>query len=358
MRRLYLLIAIPLLTLLGAFSSSASVAAPLKVGFLYVGPISDHGWSFQHEQGRKAVDAHFGDKVETTFIENVAGGADAIRAIERLARDGNTLIFTTSFSFMNPTLRVAKKYPQVKFENATGFKQAKNVGTYSARFYEGRYVIGQMAGQISKAGIAAYVAPFPVPEVIRGMNAFVLGARTVNPDFKIKVVWTNSWYDPAKEADAAKALIDQGADVLVQHTDSPAPLQIAQEKGIIGFGQSSDMAKFAPNSQVTSIVDDWAPYYIERVQAVLDGNWKAQDTWGGLKTGMVKLSPIANVEESIAERAQETIGKLENGEIIVFQGPLNKQDGSSFLAKGASATDQQLLQMNFYLEGMDGKLPN
>ena len=255
-------------------------AEALKIGFIYVGPISDHGWTYQHDQGRLAIEKKFGDKVETTFIESVSEGPDAERAIERMAREGHDLIFTTSFGFMNPTIKVAKKFPDVKFEHATGYKRADNVSTYSARFYEGRYVIGQIAAKMSKTGTAGYIASFPIPEVVRGINSFMLGAQSVDPDFKVKIIWVNTWYDPGKEADAAKALIDQGADIISQHTDSPAALQVAEERGVLAFGQASDMIKFAPKAQLTAIIDDWSSYYVSRVQAVLNGSWKSEDTWG------------------------------------------------------------------------------
>ena len=235
-------------------AGAASAAEKLKVGFIYVGPVGDHGWTYQHDQGRLAVEKEFGDKVETIYVEKVAEGPDAERAIERLARQDVGLIFTTSFGYMNPTLKVAKRFPKVKFEHATGFKQSKNVATYNARFYEGRYIIGQIAAQVSKSGVAGYIASFPIPEVVMGINAFILGAQTINPDFKLKVIWVNSWFDPGKEADAAKVLIGQGADIITQHTDSTAPLQIAADKGVFAFGQASDMIAFAPKAQLTSIV--------------------------------------------------------------------------------------------------------
>ena len=214
---------------------------PLKVGFIYVGPVGDHGWTYRHDVGRQAIEAEFGDKVETTFVESVPEGADAERVIRKLASSGHGLIFTTSFGFMNPTLKVAREFPDVKFEHATGYKRADNLATYAARFYEGRAVIGTMAGMMTKSNIIGYIGSFPIPEVMRGINAFSIAMRKVNPDAEIKVVWVNSWYDPGKEADAAKALIDQGADIITQHTDSPAPLQVAQERGVFGFGQASDM---------------------------------------------------------------------------------------------------------------------
>ena len=247
--------------------STASLAEAYKACWIYVGPVGDGGWSFQHDEGRKAVVAELGDKVETVFVENVAE-PDSDRTIERLARDGCKMIFTTSFGFMEPTLKVAAKFPDVKFEHATGYKTAPNVTTYNSKFHEGRYVIGQIAAKMSKTGTAGYIVSFPIPEVIAGINAFMLGAQTVNPDFKVKIVWANTWFDPGKEADAAKVLLSQGADILVQHTDSTAPLQIAQEQGKFGFGQASDMMEFAPKAQLTAIVDSWGPYYVRRVKAV------------------------------------------------------------------------------------------
>ena len=217
----------------------------LKVGFIYVGPVGDHGWSYQHDVGRKAIEKALGDRVETTYVESVPE-ADSERAIEQLARTGHGLIFTTSFGFMEPTLKVARKYPNIKFEHATGFKRAPNLSTYAAKFHEGRYIIGQIAGKMSKSGIIGYVGAFPIPEVVAGINSYFLGAQSVNPNIKIKIVWANSWYDPAKEADAGKALLDQGVDMLAQHTDSPAPLQQAEARGKFGFGQASDMERFAP----------------------------------------------------------------------------------------------------------------
>ena len=329
----------------------------LKVGFIYVGPIGDHGWTYQHNQGRLAVEKAFGDKVETIFVENVSEGPDAERAIERLARDGNKLIFTTSFGFMNPTLKVAGRFPDVMFEHATGFKRADNVSTYSARFYEGRYVIGQMAAKISKNGVAGYVASFPIPEVVRGINAFILGARSVNPDFKLKVVWVNSWFDPGREADAAKALIDQGADIITQHTDSPAPLQIAAERGIFGFGQASDMHSFAPDHQMTAIVDNWNDYYIARTKAVMDGTWKSEDVWGGFAAKMVEMAPYTNVPDDIVAMARKTAADIESGKLEPFKGPIRRQDGSEVIGKGESLSDEVLLGMNYYVEGVEGDLP-
>ncbi len=338
-------------------AGAAQAQGKIKVGFIYVGPVGDHGWTYQHNEGRLALEKEFGDMIETTFVENVSEGPDAERAIERLARDGNKLIFTTSFGYMNPTVKVAAKFPDVMFEHATGFKRADNVATYSARFYEGRYVIGQIAAQMSKSGVAGYVASFPIPEVVRGINAFVLGAQTINPDFKIKVVWVNSWFDPGREADAAKALIDQGADIITQHTDSPAPLQIAAERNIPAFGQASDMYRFAPDNQLTAIVDNWSDYYISRARAVMDGSWKSQDVWGGFAMNMVEMSDYKNMPDDVKAMAADTAAKIESGEIHPFQGPIRKQDGAEVIGAGERLPDEVLLGMNYYVEGVDGELP-
>ena len=336
---------------------AASGADKLKVGFIYVGPIGDHGWTYQHDQGRLAIEEAFGDKVETVYVESVPEGPDAERAITRLARDGAGIIFTTSFGFMDPTIKVAKNFPDVKFEHGTGYKRADNVTTYSARFYEGRYVIGQIAARMSKSGVAGYIASFPIPEVVRGINSFMLGAQSINPDFKVKVVWVSTWFDPGKEADAAKVLIGQGADIITQHTDSTAPLQIAAEQGVVGFGQASDMIKFAPKSQLTSIIDDWAPYYVRRVQAVMDGTWKSEDTWDGMGPGMVAMAPYTNLPDDITAMAQETQAKITSGEFHPFTGPIDKQDGSMAIGEGEHLDDGTLLGMNWYVKGIDDKLP-
>lgn len=330
---------------------------PMKVGFIYVGPVGDHGWTYQHHAGLLAIEEAFGDKVETTYVESVSEGPDAERAIERLARDGHDMIFTTSFGFMNPTVKVAAKYPDVKFEHATGYKRADNVSTYSSRFYEGRYIIGQIAAKMSETGSAGYIASFPIPEVVRGINSFMLGAQSVNPDFKVKIVWVNTWFDPGKEADAAKALIDQGVDIITQHTDSTAPLQVAAERGIMGFGQASDMIKFAPDNQLTSIIDDWASYYVSRVQAAMDGTWESADTWGGLDVDMVVMADYTNMPGDVAAAAAEMEAKIESGAFHPFTGPIFKQDGTQLVGEGEVVDDGTLLGMNFYVQGVDGELP-
>ena len=341
-----------------AIASPAMAEDPLKVGFIYVGPIGDFGWSYQHDQGRLAIEEAFGDKVETSYLESVPEGQDAERAIERLARSGHKLIFTTSFGYMEATNKIAAKYPDVMFEHATGYKRdTPNVSTYSSRFFEGRYVIGQIAAKMSETGVAGYIASFPIPEVVRGINAFLLGAQSINPDFKLKVVWVNTWFDPGKEADAAKTLVDQGVDILTQHTDSTAPMQVAAERGIKAFGQASDMYAFGEETQLTSIIDNWNDYYIARTKAVLDGTWESTDTWGGMDAEMVHMAAFTNMPDDIKAMAEKTMASIKSGEFHPFTGPIQKQDGSDWLAEGEVADDGTLLGMNFYVAGVDDTLP-
>jgi simple sugar transport system substrate-binding protein len=329
-----------------------------KVSFVYVGPIGDQGWSYQHHQGLLALKKEFGDRIDTNYVENVPEGPDAERVIDQLAATGSSIIFTTSFGFMNPTIKVATRYPNVKFEHATGFKQAPNVATYNARFYEGRHVIGLIAGKMTKSNTIGYIGSFPIPEVVMGINAAYLAAKSVNPNVKFKVVWVSTWFDPGKEAAAAKALVDQGADILMQHTDSPAAMKYAEEKGVMAFGQASNMAPFGPNAQLTAIVDDWNPYYIRRVKALLDGTWKTGDVWDGIAQGTVVLAPwspkIPADVVKLAETARDNIAK---GALHPFTGPIKRQDGSVWLKDGERASDKDLLAMNFYVEGLEGALP-
>ncbi len=340
-----------------AFSATTvQAAAVTKACWVYVGSVGDFGWTYEHDQGRKEVEKHFGKEVETAYVENIAEGPDAERAITRFARSGCDIIFTTSFGFMEPTLKVAKKFPNVKFEHATGYKTAKNVTTFNAKFHEGRYVSGQIAAKMSKAGVAGYITSFPIPEVIAGINAFMLGAQTVNPDFKIKIVWVNSWFDPGKEADAAKVLLSQGADILVQHTDSTAPMQIAQEQGKLAFGQASDQIKFGPKAQLTAIIDSWGPYFIRRVQAVKDGTWKTESSWDGMKEGTVSMAPMTNMPADVAEAALKTIAGIKDGSIHPFTGPITKQDGTVVGEAGKPLSDGEILGMKWYVKGVDDKL--
>ena len=330
-----------------------------KVGFIYVGPIGDGGWTYEHNQGRLAIEEHFGDKVETVYQESVPEGADAERAITQMALQGADLIFTTSFGYMDPTVNVAKKFPDVKFEHATGYKTADNVSTYSARFYEGRAVQGHIAGKMTESNIIGYIASFPIPEVIRGINSAYIHAKKVNPDVQFKIIWAYTWFDPAKEADAATALIEQGADVILQHTDSTAPQAAAEKAGnVITFGQASDMAEYKPTPRVSSIIDNWKPYYIERTQAVMDGTWETKQTWDGIGPGMVEIGEITDaVPADVKEEALAMKEAMANGEYHPFTGPLKKQDGSDWLAEGETADDGTLLGMNFFVEGLQGEIP-
>ncbi|WP_126136364.1 BMP family ABC transporter substrate-binding protein [Tritonibacter mobilis] len=344
---------------LGLAAGGALAQDTTKVGFVYVGPVGDGGWTYEHDQARLAVEKEFGDKVETVYVENVAEGPDAERVITQMALQGADLIFTTSFGYMDPTINVAKKFPNVKFEHATGYKRAENVSTYSARFYEGRAVQGTIAGRMTESNIVGYIGSYPIPEVIRGINSAYIHAKKVNPDVQFKIVWAFTWFDPAKEADAAKVLIEQGADVILQHTDSTAPQAAAQAAGnVITFGQASDMAEYAPKPRVSSIIDNWAPYYIARTKAVMDGTWSSVDTWDGIGPGMVGIGEISDaVPAEVKAEALALKDAMASGEYHPFTGPLKKQDGSDFLAEGKTADDGTLAGMNFYVEGIEGSIP-
>jgi basic membrane protein A len=342
----------------GAGLCGASAQEKLKVGFIYVGPIGDMGWSYQHEVGRKAIVDHFKDKIDTSYLENVSEGPDAERSIEQLVRAGHKLIYTTSFGFMDATAKVAKKYPNVMFEHATGYKRDKNLATYSGRFYEGRYIQGVIAAKMSKTGTIGYIGSFPIPEVIAGINATMLGAQSVRPDMKVKIIWVNTWYDPGKEAAAARALADQGADILTQHTDSAAATQFANERGIYSFGQDSDQIKFGPKAQLTAIVNNWTPYYTQRVQLALDNKWATGDFWGGLNSKIVLMAPYTNMPDDVKKLASDTEAAIASGTLHPFKCPVVGQDGKEVECKGGKNLDDgQILGMNFYIKGIDDKAP-
>ena len=342
----------------GLLPRVAAAADPFKVGFIYVAPIGDAGWTFQHELGRKAVDAALGGAVKTSFVENVPEeGADAERVIRKLATEGHKLIYTTSFGFMEPTLKVAAKFPKVKFAHCTGYKRAANVSTYSARFYEGRYLTGLIAGRMTKSNVIGYVAAFPIPEVVQGINAVLLAARSVNPNVTIKVVFVSTWFDPGKERAAADTLISQGADVVMHHTDSSAVVQGAEEKGVWSFGYDSDMLRFGPKTNLTSVTMHWDDYYIDRTKAAMAGTWTSDDTWGGLKSGMVKLGPLnAAVPESVRLEIASAQAKIETGALAPFAGPVKDQSGAVKIPAGKSLSDGEILGMNWFAEGVQGKL--
>ncbi len=340
-------------------ASGAMAQDKTKIGFVYVGPVGDGGWTYEHDKGRQAVVAEFGDKVETTYVESVPEGPDAERVMTQMALNGADLIFATSFGYMDQTINVAKKFPNVKFEHATGYKTAPNVSVYSARFYEGRAVQGHIAGSMTKSNVVGYIGSYPIPEVIRGINSAYIHAKKVNPDVQFKIVWAYTWFDPAKEADAAKVLIEQGADVILQHTDSTAPQAAAKAAGnVITFGQASDMSEYAPSPRVSSIIDNWAPYYIARTKAVMDGTWETVNTWDGIAEGMVGIGEITDaVPAEVKAEALALKEAIASGEHHPFTGPLNKQDGSAWLAEGETADDGTLAGMNFYVEGIEGDIP-
>lgn len=354
-------------TLLAAATAVIAAGAALadghektKVGFMLVGPKNDGGWSQHHFESAEKMAAHFGDQVELVVQENVPEGADAERVLTQMALAGTDIIFTTSFGYMDPTLNVASKFPDVKFEHATGYKTADNMANYSARFYEGRAIMGHLAGKMTKSNKIGYIASFPIPEVIRGINSTFIHAKKANPDVEINVVWIFTWFDPAKEADATQALIDQGVDVILAHTDSTAPLSKMKEAGdVYGFGQAADMAEFGPEPRISSIIDEWAPYYIERVQAVIDGSWETGATWDGIVDGMVGIGDFSEViPEEVRAEAEALKQSIIDGSYHPFTGPLNKQDGSEWLADGAVADDGALAGMDFYVEGISGEIPN
>ncbi|MDQ5909102.1 MAG: basic rane protein [Pseudomonadota bacterium] len=347
-----------LLTSLTSAVASEKPELPLKIGFVYVSPIGDAGWTYQHDLGRRAVETAFGDRVRTKYVESVAEGADAERVIRDFAASGHQLVFTISFGFMNPTLKVAKQFPKTMFEHATGYKQAPNVGIYAARYYEARYLAGIVAAKMSKTGIAGYVAAFPIPEVIMGINAFTQGMRSVNPAAQVKVIWVNAWFDPGKEREAALTLASQGADILTHHTDSTAVVQTAEEKGVWSMGYHSDMSKYGPKMQLTAAVHHWEDFYRKKVQQALEGQWVPGNVWGGLKEGMVGLAPLnPAVPPEVAALVEERKQAIMAGRLHPFQGPLAAQGGGQVVAPGAVLDDAALLKMNYYVEGVVGQLP-
>ncbi|SFF78567.1 BMP family ABC transporter substrate-binding protein [Neptunomonas qingdaonensis] len=333
-------------------------AEPFKVGFVYVGPIGDHGWSYQHDQGRLALEKHFGDKVKTTYVENVPEGADAERVIRNLAKTGHDLIFTTSFGFMNPTLKVAKRFPKVTFEHATGYKLSKNVGTYISNTYEGRYIAGFTAAKMTKSNKIGFIASFPIPEVIRDINAVQLALNKYNPDAELKIIWVNSWFDPGKEADAANAMMDQGVDIILQHTDSPAAMQAADRRGAFAVGQASDMSKFGKKAHIFSVVDNWSPFYIKRVQQVMDGTWKSEDHWGGMAEEEIVIPEFSDsIPADIVAEAQALIAQIKAGTLHPFAGPIKNKAGELIVAEGEILPHADLAGINWFVEGVPSEIP-
>lgn len=349
------------LLMLGSLAVSAQADTPkdkVKVGFVYVGPTGDHGWTYRHDIGRQQVEEAYGDRVETVYVESVPEGPDAERVMTQMALGGADIIFATSFGYMDSAINVAKKFPNVKFEHATGYKQADNAANYGLKLYQARHVQGVIAGMMTKTNKICYVASFPIPEVMREINTYYLGAKKYNPDVELSIVWVYTWYDPGKERDAANVLMQQGCDVIAQHTDSPAPLQAAEEASKVGFGQASDQMKFAPKAQLTATIDNWGPYYIDKVGQVLDGTWTTGDYFGHMNTGAVQMAPFANMPADVEAEAQRVKDAISAGELFGFTGPINKQDGTPWLAEGEVATRMQLDTMDFYVEGITAAVPN
>ena len=337
---------------------AAHAAEPLKIAFVYVGPVGDGGWSFQHDQGRLAIEKEFGSKIKTTYVESVPETADAERVIRQLAVDGNQLIFTTSFGYMDPTIKVAKAFPKVHFVHATGYKTAANVGTYQTRFYEGAYLLGVLAGKMTKTNTLGFVGSFPVPEVVRNIDAYTMGAKSVNPKIKTKVVWVNTWYDPSKERQAAETLIAQGADMLAQNTDSPAVVQVAEEKGVHAFGWDTDMAKYGHKAQLTANTENWGVFYSHVVKDQLAGTWKPEQTLWGIKENLVVLSPLnPSVPADVAKVFNEKKQEIVDGKLIPFASPLKDNTGAVKVAAGSAMQVGDLMGINWLVEGVEGSLP-
>ena len=342
-----------------AAPAAAAAPAPLKIAFAYVGPVGDGGWTFAHDNGRKALEAEFGNKIVTSFVENVPESADAERVIRDLASQGNQLIFGTTFGYMEPMLKVATDFPKTKFEHATGYKTAANLRTYDSRTYEGAYMAGVIAGTMTKTNTLGFVASIPIPEVIRNINSFTMGAQSVNPKIKTKVVWVNGWFDPPKETEAATSLINAGADVLFQNTDSSAVLQTAEKMGKRAFGWDSDMTAYGPKAHLGSAIINWAPYYTKAVKEALDGTWATGGVWWGVKEGAIDMVSVASDVPADTKAKVDTIkAGLKNGSFHPWTGPIVGQDGKEVLAKGTVADDAFMGGIKFYVKGVEGKVPN
>ena len=344
----------------GAAATATLIGKPalaqekVKIGFVFLGPIGDFGWTWAHNKGREAVDAALGDKIETVYVENVSEDASSIPVLRDLAQQGCKMIFTCSFGSMDQTLEVAKEFPDVKFEHCTGYKRADNVATYNSRFHEGRAVLGTIAGKMSKSGVLGYLGSFKIPEVVLGVNAFALAAQRQNPAAVVKVVMIDSWFDPPKEAAATETLVNLGCDFVTTHTDSPAPLQILEQKGLYGFGQGADMSAFAPTAHLTAIEDIWGPYYVIRAQAILDGTWTSTDTWDGMVEGAVVMSPYgAAVPADVAALADEVTAGYMAGTYDIFTGPIMDQDGVEKVKAGEVMTLEQLATMDWFVKGVE-----
>jgi len=341
-----------------ASAAAPAKPAPLKIAFAYVGPVGDGGWTFAHDNGRKAIEKEFGDKVVTSFVEKVPESADAERVLRDMASQGNKLIFGTTFGYMEPMLKVAPDFKDVKFEHATGYKTADNLRTYDSRTYEGAYMAGVIAGKMSKSGTLGVVGSIPIPEVVRNINAFTLGAQSVNPKVKTKVVWVNEWFNPPKETEAATALINGGADVLFQNTDSSAVLQTAEKMGKRAFGWDSDMTAYGPKAHLGSAVINWGPYYIKAVKDALDGKWATGQVWWGVKEGAIDMVSMAvDVPDDTKKRIDEIRSGLKDGTFQIWKGPIMDNTGKELIAKDVVADDKFLGGLKTYVKGVEGKVP-
>jgi basic membrane protein A len=355
--RLLVVLAAAFCLALAAPASAAAQNQPVKVAFIYVGPVGDAGWSFSHDQGRKYLEKNL-PGVKTAFVESVPEGADAERILTQFARDGYKVIFATSFGYMDAVINVAKRFPDVRFEHCSGFKTAPNASTYFGRIYEARYLSGIVAGRMTKSSLIGYVAAHPIPEVIRGINAFTMGARSVNPGAKVRVVWTNTWYNPASEKEAAKALLDAGCDVIAQHQDTPGPMQAAEERGKYGISYNSPMMQFAPKAVLTGPVWNWGPYYVKRVKAAMDGTWKTGQYWGPMADGIVDLAPFNKaVPADVVKLVNAKKRDIVRGRLHPFAGPVKDSTGKGIVPAGKTLSDAEMLSFNWFVEGVEGTLP-
>ncbi|HXZ17017.1 MAG TPA: BMP family ABC transporter substrate-binding protein [Roseiarcus sp.] len=338
---------------LPALIRGARAGEPLKVGFVYLGPIGDYGWTWAHEKGRKAMVDALKGQVVADYVENVKEDASAAPVIKDLAQQGHKLIFATTFGYMDQTVEAAKQFPDAKFEHCTGYKHADNLGTYNTRFYQGRAVEGAMAGLMSKTGVVGYLGSYKVPEVVQGVNAFTLAAQAVNPKVTTKLIMIDSWFDPAKEAAAVQTLANLGCDVIAQHTDSPAGLQVCEQRKVWCFGNAADMSRFAPKTQLTAIEDIWGPYYTSRAKAVLDGTWKSDDAWWGMKEGALVMAPYNKaIADEVRAAADKMIAGWKDDSYDVFTGEIKDQTGAVKVAKGQRMEDKDLAVIDWYVEGV------
>jgi len=359
-KKIWILLSLLLVAVLVATGCQAGPGAEeeeLQVAFIYIGQPGDLGWTYEHEQGRLMVEEELGDQVNTSTVPDVPEGPDAEKSIRDVVNQGADVVFTTSFGYMDPTLTVAQDNPEVIFEHCSGYKTNDNMATYFGRMYQPRYLSGLVAGRMTENNQIGYVAAFPIPEVLRGINAFTLGVREVNPEATVQVVWTNTWYDPVKEREAAQALLDEGVDMIAQHQDTTEPQKAAKEAGVLSIGYDSDMAQFVGDTVLTSPVWNWGTYYVDTIEDILDDTWEPHQFWGGLESDVVKLADLSpKVPDDVAEKVDEERSRIIDTEWDVFCGPINGQDGSEMVAEGECMTDEEMLSMDWFVEGVEGTL--